>query len=228
MKLQEYCQITWVTAVTFYHYIFVVYACIPLGSHAYDNILGAHSSIITFLCLQLNKRLHQVVKKTPGGSGAAPKQLSSGEQNRFFSRTTSDTFFFYRKVCRVCSCVSPRSLWTRTWRSAFPGSSSAASSGLSWSAPRIPVSLCVPTDSAWMWPLWQMNGRAVWDYVGGIWRQTWGLQRIFGCLHWHVMQYEVTLTFMYLTSISVFFSSSTITSLWNFLNYQRTNKYKQN
>lgn len=31
-------------------------------------------------------------------------------------------------------------------------------------------------------------------------------------------RYVITLTFMYLTSISVFFSSSTITSLWNLLN----------
>lgn len=50
---------------------------------------------------------------------------------------------------------SPRSLWTRTWRSASPGFSCAASSGLSWSAPGSPASLCVRTDSAWMWPVRQ-------------------------------------------------------------------------
>lgn len=53
-------------------------------------------------------------------------------------------------------------------------------------------------------------------------------RRISGCLHWQETQYEVTLTFMYLTSISVFLSSSTITSLWNFLNYQRTKNKNKN
>lgn len=103
------------------------------------------------------------------------KQLSSGKRDQFLSGTYFGTSLFYRKVSRVCSCVSPRSLWTHTWRSAFPGSFSGASLGPSWSAPGSPVSLCVLTDSAWMWPVWQVNGREVGGYLGGIWRQIWGL-----------------------------------------------------
>lgn len=134
-----------------------------------------------------------------------------------FIRINNTHFFSIYIFCQVCSCVSPRSLWTRTWKSAFPGFFSAASSGLSWSVPGSPVWLCVLTDSAWTWPVWQVNGRAVGYFWGSIQRQTYGLREI--CrLHWQLMQSEVTLTFMYLTSISVFFSSSTITSLWNFLN----------
>lgn len=54
--------------------------------------------------------------------------------------------------------VSPRSLWSRTWTSAFPGFSSWASSGPSGSAPGSPASTCALTDSAWRWPegnVWQ-------------------------------------------------------------------------
>lgn len=129
--------------------------------------------------------------------------------------TNLDTSLSNWKVCWVCSCFSPRSLCTRTWRSASPGFSCAVSSGLSWSAPGSPVWLCVLTDSAWMWPVWQVNVRALWLELGIQRHDIWGIS---GCLHWQLMQHEGRLTFMYLTSISVFFSSSTITSLWNFLN----------
>lgn len=176
MKLQEYCQITWVTVGTFYHYIFVataiIFICLHMLEQSCIHILGVHSSIITFLCLRLNKGLHKEIK---GTSRCRDTWNSFHQENRtVFIRTTLDASLLYRKVCWVCSCVLPRSLWTRTWRSAFPGSFSAASSGLSWSAPGSPVSLCVLTDSAWMWPVWQVSGRAVWIYLGGIWRQTWG------------------------------------------------------
>lgn len=57
------------------------------------------------------------------------------------------------KVLGECTLpVSPRSLWSRTWMSVFPGFSSWASSVLSLSAPGSPASACALTDSAWRWP----------------------------------------------------------------------------
>lgn len=56
------------------------------------------------------------------------------------------------KVVVSLVSVSPRSLWSHTWMSAFLGFSSWASSGLPESAPVSPASACVLTDSAWRWP----------------------------------------------------------------------------
>lgn len=48
--------------------------------------------------------------------------------------------------------VLPHSLWSHTWKSAFPGFSASVSSGLSENAPENPASACALTDSAWRWP----------------------------------------------------------------------------
>lgn len=89
--------------------------------------------------------------------------------------TNLDTSLSNWKVCWVLSHVSPRSLWTRTWRRASPGFSCAVSSGLSWSAPGSPVWLCVLTDSAWMWPVWQVNVKALWLELGIQRHDIWGI-----------------------------------------------------
>ena len=130
------------------------------------------------------------------------------------------------------SPISPRSPWARTWMSASPGFFSWASSGLSLSAPGLPASPCALTDSVWTWPVdvWELR------HVTGekfdfqkkkpfLWcRGSYSnMQKTFAIIFLYFScrvdwLFTMLLTFMYLTSMSVFFSSSMMTSRWNLLN----------
>lgn len=86
-KLQEYCQITWVTVVTFYHYIFVVTAIMFIHLHTFEqSCIWAYSR-----CTLLNHNipLPSAERRIAWNKGNLEvqghlKQLSSGEQNSFY------------------------------------------------------------------------------------------------------------------------------------------------
>lgn len=103
---------------------------------------------------------------------------------------------------------SPHFLWSHTWTNVSLDFFCAVSSGQPVICPRSLASICVLTGIFWMWPRGSVIPQCPWNVlaqVSAIW-EVWRGEK------------QAILTFMYLISISVFLSSSAMSSLWNLMN----------